>query len=162
MPENSTSFVMTNLQGNLKKTFGDLYGLRIWVEYGLRHCKQELGWTDYRFTNFQHVQRWWEIIFCVYAMISLNSPVFLGSNEYRQIRPDVQENSSVDFSNHQQWNHECGWKNTLNNLRLIAQPLLLFWLIYPWLDILPNSNLLLGFNDLIAAMNQFKPGFASG
>ncbi len=32
MPENSTSFVMTNLQGNLKKTLGDLYGLRTWVE----------------------------------------------------------------------------------------------------------------------------------
>jgi SRSO17 transposase len=31
MPENSTSFVMTNLQGNLKKTLGDLYGLRTWV-----------------------------------------------------------------------------------------------------------------------------------
>lgn len=30
-PENSTSFVMTNLQGNLKKTLGDLYGLRTWV-----------------------------------------------------------------------------------------------------------------------------------
>jgi SRSO17 transposase len=28
MPENSTSFVMTNFQGNLKKTLGDLYGLR--------------------------------------------------------------------------------------------------------------------------------------
>ncbi|MEH2405948.1 hypothetical protein [Nostoc sp.] len=28
MPENSTSYVMTNLQGNLKKIFGDLYGLR--------------------------------------------------------------------------------------------------------------------------------------
>ncbi len=33
MPENSTSFVMTNLQGKLKKTLGDLYGLRTWVEY---------------------------------------------------------------------------------------------------------------------------------
>ena len=67
MPENSTSFVMTNLQGNLKKTLGDLYGLRTWVEYGFRQCKQELGWTDYRFTNFQHIERWWEIIFCVYT-----------------------------------------------------------------------------------------------
>ncbi len=36
MPENSTSFVMTNLQGKLKKTLGDLYGLRTWVEYGFR------------------------------------------------------------------------------------------------------------------------------
>jgi len=161
MPENSTSFVMTNLQGNLKKSLGDLYGLRTWVEYGFRQCKQELGWTDYRFTNFQHIERWWEIIFCVYTMISLNSPAFLGLN-IRQIEPEVQENSDVYFSNHQQWNHECGWKNTLNNLRLIAQPLLLFWLIYPWIHIFPNSNLLLGFNQLISEMNQFKPCYASG
>jgi SRSO17 transposase len=31
MPENSTTFVMRNLQGKLKKTLGDLYGLRIWL-----------------------------------------------------------------------------------------------------------------------------------
>jgi SRSO17 transposase len=67
LPENSTTFVMTNLQGNLKKILGDLYGLRTWVEYGFRQCKQELGWTDYRLTNFQHIERWWEIIFCVYT-----------------------------------------------------------------------------------------------
>lgn len=162
MPENSTSFVMTNLQGNLKKILGDLYGLRTWVEYGFRQCKQKLGWTDYRFTNFQHIERWWEIIFCVYTMISLNSPALLGLNKSRKIETKVQENSDVDFYNHQQWNHECGWKNTLNNLRLIAQPLLLFWLIYPWIHIFPNSNLLLGFNQLISEVNQFKPCYASG
>ncbi|MEA5622896.1 IS701 family transposase [Nostoc sp. UHCC 0251] len=162
MPENSTSFVMTNLQGNLKKTLGDLYGLRTWVEYGFRQCKQELGWTNYRFTNFQHIERWWEMIFCVYTMISLNSSTLLGLNLSRKIEPELQDNSDADFSNHQQWNHESGWKNTLNNLRLIAQPLLLFWLIYPWIHIFPNSNLLLGFNQLISAMNQFKPYYASG
>jgi SRSO17 transposase len=97
MPENSTSFIMTNLQGNLKKTLGDLYGLRTWVEYGFRQCKQELGWTDYRFTNFQHIERWWEIIFCVYTMISLNSPAFLDLNQSRQLETEVQEDSSVDF-----------------------------------------------------------------
>jgi SRSO17 transposase len=162
MPENSTTYVMTNLQGNLKKILGDLYGLRTWVEYGFRQCKQELGWTDYRFTNFQHIERWWELIFCVYTMISLNSPAFLGLNQSRKIETEVQENSSVDFANHQQWNQGYGWKNTINNWRLIIQPLLLFWLIYPWLDIFPNSHLLLGFNHLIAAMNQFKPCYASG
>ncbi len=31
MPENSTTFVLTNLQGNLKKTLGDLYAMRIWL-----------------------------------------------------------------------------------------------------------------------------------
>jgi len=162
MAENSTTYVMTNLQGNLKKILGDLYGLRTWVEYGFRQCKQELGWTDYRFTNFQHIERWWELNFCVYTMISLNSPAFLGLNQSRKIKTEVQENSSVDFANHQQWNQGYGWKNTINNWRLIIQPLLLFWLIYPWLDIFPNSHLLLGFNHLIAAMNQFKPCYASG
>jgi SRSO17 transposase len=162
MPESSTTFIMTNLQGNLKKTLGDMYGLRTWVEYGFRQCKQELGWTDYRFTNFQHIERWWEIIFCVYTMISLNSPAFLSLNKSYQIKTEGQETSHVNFSNHQQWNHESGWKNVLNNLRLIVQPVLLFWLIYPWLDVFPNSQLLLGFNDLITAMNQFKPCYVSG
>jgi SRSO17 transposase len=102
MPENSTSFVMTNLQGNLKKTLGNLYGLRTWVEYGFRQCKQELGWTDYRFTNFQHIERWWEIIFCVYTMISLSSPAFLSLKKSAQIETKGSKNSHVDFSNHQQ------------------------------------------------------------
>ena len=92
----------------------------------------------------------------------LNSSALLGLNLSRKIEPELQKNSDVDFSNHQQWNHESGWKNTLNNLRLIAQPLLLFWLIYPWIHIFPNSNLLLGFNQLISALNQFKPYYASG
>lgn len=98
MPENFTSFVMTNLQGNLKKTLGDLYGLRTWVEYGFRQCKQELGWTDYRLTNFLHIERWWEIIFCIYTMVSLNSSVFLGLNQSRQLETEAQKNRDVDFS----------------------------------------------------------------
>jgi hypothetical protein len=60
-------------------------------------------------------------------MISLNSPVFLGFNQSRQLDTDPQENTDVYFSNHPQWNHDSGWKNTLNNLRLIIQPVLLFW-----------------------------------
>jgi len=162
MPENSTSFVMTNLQGKLKKVLGDLYGMRTWVEYGFRQCKQELGWTDYRFTNFKDIERWWEIIFCVYTMISLNSPTFLALNQSSQIPPKSKEENSVSFDSHQQWNHQTGWKNTLNNLRLIIQPLFLFWWLYPWLDVFPNSHLLLGFNHLIRLMNQFTPACSSG
>jgi SRSO17 transposase len=162
MPENSTSFVMTNLQGNLKKTLGNLYGLRTWIEYGFRQCKQELGWTDYRFTSFSHIERWWEIIFCTYTMISLGCPAFLELNKIRHSENEAQKNSCVAYCSHKQWNHGDGWKNTLNNLRLIVQPLLLFWSLYPWLDIFPNSNLLPGFNHLISVMNQFKLSFASG
>lgn len=160
-PENSTSFVMTNLQGDIKKTLGNLYGLRTWVEYGFRQCKQELGWTDYRFTNFQDIEKWWEIIFCVYWMISLNSPAFLSLNQPCSTDAEI-KNTKTDFSIHQQWNHKVGWKNVLNNLRLIIQPTLLLWLISPWLDIFPNHHLWLGFHDLIQVMNQFQPYFPDG
>ena len=161
LPENTTSFVMTNIAGNIKKTLGNLYGLRTWVEYGFRQCKQELGWTDYRFTNFKDIEKWWEIIFCVYTMISLNSQAFL-SLSHKNTTENKVVNNSADFSIHQQWNHEGGWKNTLNNIRLIIQPTLLLWIIYPWLDIFPSANLLLGFNHLIAAINQCQPFYSSG
>lgn len=156
LPENATSFVMTNLKGNIKKTLGNLYGLRTWVEYGFRQSKQELGWHDYRLTNFPDLEKWWEIIFSVYLMISLNSQAFGLLNQAHATDSDIQ-NSTPDFSVHQQWNHEVGWKNVLNNLRLIIQPTILLWLISPWLDIFPNHSLLLGFHELIHAMNQFEP-----
>jgi hypothetical protein len=161
MPENSTSFVMTNLPGNVKKTLGNLYGLRTWVEYGFRQCKQELGWTDYRFTNFKDIQKWWEIIFSVYTMISLISQPFLSLAQSQETPKVEKRNKSVDFSRHQQWDDGSGWKNTLNNLRLIVQPILVFWVIFPWLDVFPNSKLLLGFNHLISLINQNQPFFSS-
>lgn len=161
MPENSTSFVMTNLPGNVKKTLGNLYGLRTWVEYGFRQCKQELGWTDYRFTNFADIEKWWEIIFCVYLMISLNSPAFLSLNQ-PEIAECKRKNTPADFPFHQQWNHQSGWKNILNNLRLIIQPIILLWLISPWLEIFPHRDLLLGFHNLIDVMNQFEHYFSHG
>jgi SRSO17 transposase len=70
LPENSTSFVMTNLQGKIGKLVGNLYGSRTWVEYGFRQVKQELGWTDYRFTKFEQIKKWWELIYSVYLMVS--------------------------------------------------------------------------------------------
>ena len=100
IPENYISFVMTNIKGSFKKTLDNFYGLITWVEYGFRQCKQELGWTDYRFTNFQHIKSWWEIIFCVYTMISLNSPVLLALNQSYQVKTDLRLiNSHIDFSN---------------------------------------------------------------
>ena len=151
MPPNSTSFVMTNLQlsrSQMKKTLGNLYGLRTWVEYGFRQCKQELGWTHYRFTNFQEIEKWWEIIFSAYWMISSHSKVLCDLTQMQK--------SAVNFSFHPQWSGKSGWKTTLNNLRLIIQPTIVFWMIIPWLDVFPNRSLVLGFHRLIAAMNQFS------
>ena len=142
--------VMTNLQlsrSKMKKTLGNLYGLRIGREYGFRQCKQELGWTHYRFTDFQKIEKWWEIIFSAYWMVSSHSKVLCNLSL-------IQERVT-DYSLHLQWSNKEGWNTTLNNLRLIIQPTIVFWMIIPWLDIFPNRSLLLGFHRLIATMNQF-------
>jgi SRSO17 transposase len=167
MPENSTSFVMTNIQATrskMKKQIGNLYGLRTWVEYGFRQCKQELGWTDYRFTNFSEIDKWWEIIFSAYWMVSSHSQVFCQLNKSSILSaPSISSPESVtNFALHQQWSDKKGWKTTLNNFRLIIQPTILFWMIVPWLDIFPNRSLLLGFHKLIAIMNQFYCFFPDG
>ena len=164
MPKNSTSFVMTNLQGNrnkLKKKLGNIYGLRTWIEYGFRQCKQELGWTDYRFTNFNEINRWWELIFSAYLMISLNSEVFESLNYCDTPKSEVSK-TKIECAAHPEWNYQMGWKNVLNNVRLLIQPTFLFWLILPWLEIFPNSDLLRGFNSLISTINQFQSFFLSG
>ena len=70
--------------------------------------------------------------------------------------------TNLDLESHPEWNHQTGWKNVLNNVRLIIQPSLLLWLIVPWLEIFPDSSLLLGFHRLISTMNQFEPLFLSG
>ena len=98
---------MTNLSGKspqIKKMLGNLYGLRTWIEYGFRQCKQELGWKDYRFTKFEQIEKWWELIMSAYLMISLNTKVFGLLNP-------VQTVSNVDevhanFPRHQQWNEK--------------------------------------------------------
>jgi hypothetical protein len=68
-------------------------------------------------------------------MISLNAPAFLDLNKSRQIETEVEEDSAVDFSNHQLWNPEGGWKNTLNNLTSHSPTALYSLVDSPWLDI---------------------------
>ena len=41
---------------------GNLYGLRTWVEYGFKQCKNELGWADFRVTYYEQIERWWEMV----------------------------------------------------------------------------------------------------
>ena len=95
-------------------------------------------------------------------MISLNSQVFLELDRSPQNNYET-KNTPEYFSLHPQWNHKNGWKNVLNNLRLLIQPTILLWANClqqrfapaPWLDIFPDRHLLLGFHNLIAAINRF-------
>ena len=60
------------------------------------------------------------------------------------------------FREHEWWDFGQGWKNLLNNLRLVIQPFIFFNLIKPWLIVFPISHLSMGFSTLIALMNRMR------
>jgi SRSO17 transposase len=147
--ENPTSantwFVMTSIPDIKYQEVGAIYGIRTWIEYGFKQCKSELGWADFRITNYSQVQKWWELVLSAYLMVCLHNEDF---------------NSSVNpvpnsFSEHQEWNERKGWKNWLNNLQLILQPFVSFNHLLKWLKVFPIPQLSLGFPRLIAQMNEF-------
>jgi hypothetical protein len=53
-------------------------------------------------------------------------------------------------------NEGKGWKNLLNNLRLVIQFYQFFNLLKPWIPIFSISHLSVGFFLLIAVMNQVQ------
>jgi SRSO17 transposase len=153
LPKNSTWYVMTHVPKIKYHQVGNLYGLRNWVEYGLKQSKNELGWADFRVTDYAQIQKWWEVVMSAYLLVSLHSASLYPQSEFqRDNTPGV---VVKNFSAHPWWDKGTGWKNLLNNLRLILQPFVLFNLIRPWLKVFPIPALSLGFSRLIALMNYF-------
>ncbi|MDZ4878004.1 MAG: IS701 family transposase ISNpu5 [Chroococcidiopsis cubana SAG 39.79] len=138
LPENSTWYVMSKYPEITPREVGNFYGLRTWVEYGLKQSKNELGWADFYLTRYPDIERWWEIICSTYLMVSLHSEQMLQAPPQRESK----------FASHPWWDNGNSWKNILNNLRLTAQPFILFNLIYPWLTVFPIPQLSLGFSKL--------------
>lgn len=155
LPENCTWFIMTNLVGDIQKSVGNNYGLRTWIEYGFKQAKDELGWADYRVTDYQTIEKWWEIVCSAYLMVSLQSKIFKGADEPKQVTSTL-DKLEAKFRQHQWWDEGQGWKNILNNLRLIIQPVIFFHLITPWLNVFQIPMLKQGFFHLINIMNQFN------
>lgn len=58
LPKDEIWYLMTNLAGRIEKTIGNTYGLRTWIEYGLKHAKNELDWASYRVTDYAEIERW--------------------------------------------------------------------------------------------------------
>ena len=94
--------------------------------------------ADYRLTRYCDIARWWETVCSAYLMVSLHS---------EQMRSSPPEPPSK-LTSHPWWDNGLGWKNILNNLRLVIQPFVLFNLIYPWLTIFPIPQLSNGFSKL--------------
>lgn len=158
LPKNQTWYVKTDLKSDMAEQLGNLYGFRNWVEYAFKQGKNELGWSDFRLTNYHQIERWWELVMSVYFLVSLQAQARKesdsDSNNEQILPPSSRE--PADFSKHKWWNFKFGWKSTLNNLRLIIQPYIFWNLIKPWLVVFVNTNFKLGFQKLIKIMNQFQ------
>ena len=155
LPKNETWYIMTKVPDIKYHQVGNLYGLRNWVEYGLKQSKNELGWADFRLTSYTDIEKWWEIVCSAYLLVSLHSQALSTLNQ--PLDHISSTGLGLLLSEHEQWNQQRGWKNLLNNLRLVIQPLVIFNLLKSWLNIFPVPQLHTGLNRLIAFMNRF-PG----
>ncbi len=131
----------------MQHSLGDHYGLRTWIEYGFKHIKNELGWADFRLTEYAAIARWWELVCCAYLLVSLHCPALQAAN------PVVPSLAHAPTSAHPRWMPATGWKQTLNNLRLLLHPFLALWLILPWLTVFTIPHLESGLNHLISCIN---------
>lgn len=146
LPDNSTTFVMVGAPELKLEEIGNSYGFRTWIEYGFKQAKDALGWADFRMTHYEQIEKWWELVMSAFLMVSLFADAFNDSCPLTHQR----------FAQHPWWNSQRGWKNLLNNLRLVIQPLICFNWLRPWLKVFPVSALSLGFEQLTSFMNQFS------
>jgi len=155
LPPESTWYIMTNLEGHIRKTVGNTYGLRTWIEYGFKHAKNELGWADFRVTDYTSIERWWELVSCAYLLVSVQSPVFQhADNASGRSHLSTVATPPDRFAEHRWWDSGQGWKNILNNLRLILQPYVYYCLLLPWLLLFDIPGFRAGFFQLIGIMNS--------
>jgi SRSO17 transposase len=145
LPDNSTSFVMVCAPAVKWADIGNRYGFRTWIEYGLKQAKDNLGWADFRMTNYEQIEKWWEMVMSAFLMVSVFADAF----------NDACPLAHQKFAQHPWWNKQSGWKNLLNNLRLIIQPLICFNWLKRWLEIFPITSLQVGFEQLTQKMNEF-------
>jgi hypothetical protein len=143
--DDSTWFVMTKIPNLKYFEVGEIYKIRAYEEQGFRNSKNELGWADFRLTNYADIQKWWELVMCAYLMVCLHNVPF---NPAVASVPETYEQHSL-------WDLGLGWKSALNNLQLILQPFISFNLILRWLKVFPIPQLSLGFPRLITKINKF-------
>jgi SRSO17 transposase len=146
LPANSTWYVMSKYPDITAREVGNFYGLRTWIEYGFKQSKDELGWADFRLTHYAQIEKWWELVCSAYLMVSLRSEQLLQSTSSTS-------STSSPLAKHPQWDGGKGWKNLLNNLRLMIQPMVFFYLIQPWLTVFPIPHLSAGLWKLQKMIN---------
>lgn len=148
LPKETTQFVMTNATGNVCTTVGDAYGLRTWIEYGFKQAKHQLGWADYRVTDYDTIERWWEVVMSAAVLVSMQAL-------HQKDAPAEVPPPATVFAHHPWWTPGKNWAEALANLRVVLQPYVCFCWLLPWMQVLHLSQLHGAFQPLLAAINQF-------
>ncbi|MBD2066078.1 hypothetical protein H6F93_00770 [Leptolyngbya sp. FACHB-671] len=130
--------------------------LRTWIEYGFQQVKNELGWKDYRLTEYRSVERWWELIFSAYLLVSLHAEDFKSNLEGDCQASKQTMQTYLPFSRHLYWELGNTWKSALNNLRLLMQPYCCWGWLEPWLELVPIPELRRGLVKLMDFINIFR------
>ena len=144
LPPETTWDLMTNQPGKIAPTVGNTFGLRTWVEYGFKHSKDDLGWADYRVTDFASIERWWELVMSAYTLVSLQTPDFAALGQVAAPPSGAAApppDAAAPLEAHPAWDTGSGWKQHLNNLRLLLQPHVCSCLLFPWLHLVPLRHL---------------------
>jgi hypothetical protein len=151
LPPETTWDLMTNRPGQIEQTVGNTFGLRTWVECGFKHRKDDLGWADYRVTDSASIERWWELVMSAFTLVSLQPPDFAalghvaapsatGAPAPTEPAP-AEPPAAAPLESHPAWDSGNGWKQHLNNLRLLLQPYVCSCLLLPWLHLVPLPHL---------------------
>ncbi len=156
LPKETTWDIMTNQPGKIERTVGNTFGLRTWVEYGFKHAKDDLGWADYRLTDYASIERWWELVMSAYTLVSLQTLTDAARADnaavpLSDIPAPLQEHPDRDTG--------VGWKHHRNNLRLLLQPYVCSCLLIVWLPLVPHPHaaaIQSGFAALAALVNSFR------
>ncbi|MGB0561814.1 MAG: IS701 family transposase, partial [Spirulinaceae cyanobacterium] len=141
----------------------NIYGDRTWVEYGFRQSKSELGWADFRVTQYFQIERWWELVCSTYTLIALMALNSLEDSEQKvhKVQQDLFQVLRQEFDK----GNSSGWKSVLNKVRMLLLPFICLNILSFWLRLFPNPELSLGFSELIALVNNatfsiFPPAFS--
>jgi SRSO17 transposase len=163
LPPETTWVLMTNLPGKIEPTVGNTFGLRTWIEYGFKHAKDDLGWADYRVTDAASIERWWELVMSAYTLVSLQTPDFAALGHVASTPPPrapaAPPAAMAPLDAHPAWDTGSGWKQHLNNLRLLLQPYTASCLLLPWLHLVPLPHVQAvqtGFAALGSLVNTFR------
>jgi SRSO17 transposase len=151
-----TWFIMTNLPKSWQLQLGKRYSLRGWIEYGFKQVKNELGWADFRLTDYASIERWWEIVLSAYLLVSWHANDFQNQSSTHTNHMTSTETSTISFDSHPRWEAGTTWKSALNNLRLLIGPFIFWCLLESWLHVFPIPGLKRGFFKLMAYMNNFR------